>query len=302
LSDERRFNNQDLVLNVSNNIDPNKFDITLYESFIDELCGTREYQKIAIRTVMNYFLGDCYGSLRDLALKNYNENPILQERYTIFREMESHLQFPDKLSCSVDLATATGKSFVMYGIARIMLCHGVIDRVLVLCPSLTIEKGLTKKFFELSSDFSLTELLPEQSIVKNPHIINGTDSIIGGSICIENFHAAMENSKSSIRSSLAQKGRKTLILNDEAHHVYNAVNADTKKWKEFLSETSFGFHYLAGFSGTCYIGNEYFNDVISRYSLRQAMDQGLLNWSIMLRKMFVMTNMKDFKSCITIMT
>jgi hypothetical protein len=28
---------------------------------------------------------------------------------------------PDKLSCSLDLATGTGKSYVIYGIARILL-------------------------------------------------------------------------------------------------------------------------------------------------------------------------------------
>jgi len=47
----------------------------------------------------------------------------------------------DRKSVSLDLATGTGKSFVMYALAAIALAEGLVDRVLVLCPSLTIEDG-----------------------------------------------------------------------------------------------------------------------------------------------------------------
>lgn len=47
-----------------------------------------------------------------------------------------------------------------------------------------------------------------------------------------------------------------------------------KRWKEFLDNPEFGFTRIAGFSGTCYVGNEYFPDVVARYSLRQAMEDG----------------------------
>src|SRR5437899_3775813 len=50
------------------------------------------------------------------------------------------------LACSVDLATGTGKSYVIFGLARILLNEGAVDRVLVLCPSTTIESGLLDKF------------------------------------------------------------------------------------------------------------------------------------------------------------
>ena len=217
-----------------------------------------------------------------LAEENYNSNDKLQERYGSFEEMVKHLQFPDRLSCSIDLATGTGKSYVMYGIARIMLAEGVVDRVLVLCPSRTIEEGLTKKFRELSADATLKDLIPENAKIRNPHIINGTESIISGSICIENFHATLEHVKSSIRESLLNKGEQTLVLNDEVHHVYNkpvgrdAISRNIKKWKEFLLEPEFGFRYIIGFSGTCYLENDYFSDVIYRYSLRQAIEQGFI--------------------------
>lgn len=272
--DQQRFRNEDLVLHVSANIDPARFDISRYESFVDALCGTREYQKEAIRLALRYFLGGRYTNLRQLAEENFYSNDVLKERYDTFHEMERHLQLPDQLSCSVDLATATGKSYVMYGIARIMLAQGAVERVLVLCPSRTIEKGLTEKFRQLSGDATLKALLPEDSRVRNPHIINGTESIVDGTICVENFHATLEHVKSSIRDSLAGKGTRTLILNDEVHHVYNPTGKDLKRWKEFLLAPEFGFRYIAGFSGTCYISDDYFVDVISRYSLRQATEQG----------------------------
>ncbi|MEW6192650.1 MAG: DEAD/DEAH box helicase family protein [Bacillota bacterium] len=280
MRDQQTFLNQDLVLRVSPSIDPARFDITRYEPFLDALCGPREYQKEAIRTVLRYLLGGRYASLRALAEENFNSNEQLRDRYGTFREMERHLQLPDQLSCSVDLATATGKSYVMYGVARIMLAEGVVDRVLVLCPSRTIEDGLLAKFRALSADGTLRDLLPETARVRNPHIINGTESIVDGTICVENFHATLEHVKSSIRDSLAGKGARTLILNDEVHHVYNkhtgrdATSRSLKRWKEFLLDPTFGFRYLVGFSGTCYVENDYFADVVYRYSLREAIEQG----------------------------
>jgi len=280
MRDQQTFRNQDLVLRVSPSVDPARFDITRYEPFLDALCGTREYQKEAIRTVLRYLLGGRYPNLRALAEENFHSNETLRDRYGTFTEMERHLQLPDQLSCSVDLATATGKSYVMYGIARIMLAEGAVDRVLVLCPSRTIEDGLLQKFRALSADGTLRDLLPQTARVRNPHIINGTESIVDGTICVENFHATLEHVKSSIRDSLAGKGERTLILNDEVHHVYNkpfgqdTTSRSLKRWKEFLLDPSFGFRYIVGFSGTCYIENDYFADVVYRYSLREAIEQG----------------------------
>jgi type III restriction enzyme len=280
MRNQQTFLNQDLVLQVSPSVDPARFDISRYEPLLDALCSTREYQKEAIRITLRYLLGGRYANLRALAEENFYSNGKLRERYSSFREMERHLQLPDQISCSIDLATATGKSYVMYGIARIMLAEGAVDRVLVLCPSRTIEDGLIQKFRALSADATLRDLLPQDARVRNPHIINATESIIDGTICIENFHATLEHVKSSIRDSLAGKGDRTLVLNDEVHHVYNkpigrdATSRGLKRWKEFLLDPEFGFRYLVGGSGTCYIDNDYFADVIYRYSLREAIEQG----------------------------
>lgn len=68
------------------------------------------------------------------------------------------------------------------------------------------------------------------------------------------------------------KGAQVAVLNDEAHHVANAPRDQANRWKEFLQEDRYGFHVVLGFSGTCFVRNEYFADVIHRYSLRQAME------------------------------
>jgi len=273
----RTFQNKDLVLKVSPNCDPKRlFDPNKYEAFLDALCGDREYQKEAIRETVRYFLGGEYKSLKELAEENYHSNDSLQTLYGTFDQFKNHLQIPNKLSCSLDLATGTGKSYVIYGIARIMLAEGVVDHVLVVCPSTTIEDGLMKKFKLLSGDDALRDLLPDAAVIKNPHIINATESITTGTICVENCHALYEHVKSSIRESLFGKGERTLVINDETHHVYNQTGKTFKKWKEFLVDEEFDFKYIVGLSGTCYINDEYFTDVISRYSLREAIEQGFV--------------------------
>lgn len=274
--DQKRFLNQDLILKVTENINPSVFDINKYEGFIDALCSERTYQKAAIQATLRYLLGGQYRNLSALAEENLNSNIALQDLYSSFNEMGKHLQFPNKLACSLDMATGTGKSYVIYAIARIMLAEGVVDHVLVVCPSTTIEAGLMEKFKLLSGDATLRDLLPDDSTIKNPHIINATESITTGTICVENCHALYEHVKSSIRESLANKGKGTLIINDETHHVYNQTGKDFKKWKEFILDKEFNFKYIVGLSGTCYINNEYFTDVISRYSLKEAIEQGFV--------------------------
>ena len=275
ITDKQLLRNQDLVLKVSLNVDLAKFDISKYESFLDALCGDREYQKDAIRETLRYLLGGQYNSLRDLAKENYQQNPVLQDLYPSLEDFYKQLQLPDKLSCTLDLATATGKSYVIYGIARIMLAEGAVNQVLVLCPSNTIETGLTEKFRNLSADRTLKELLPDTAVISNPRIINASQTIQRGGICIENIHATYERTKSSIEDSLVGKGERTLVISDEVHHMANPPARDwaLKKWKEFLLDSKYNFKYIVGDSGTCYVGNNYFTDVIYRFSLRQSIEE-----------------------------
>ena len=271
--DKRTFRNEDLILKVTENIDPKQWDEGKYEAFLDELCDYREYQKEAIRTTLRFLLGGKYANLRVLAKENFGDNTELQERYGSWAGMEKHLQLPEQLACSVDQATGTGKSYVLYGIALILLAEDAVDRVLVLCPSNTIEAGLLAKFKELAGNSDIRDFLPEGAKFKTPKIINASESIVDGSICVENYHAILDKSKSSIRESLKGKGARVAVLNDEAHHVANESDKTSKRWKEFLEDPGYGFRMVVGTSGTCYVANNYFADVVHRYSLRQAIEE-----------------------------
>lgn len=273
--DRRVYANEDLVLRVRAD-SKRQWDETKFEAFLDELCGFREYQKDAIRTALRFLLGGQYKDLRSLAAENFERNDELKERYGSKSAFEKSLQLPDQLSCSLDLATGTGKSYVLYGIANIMLAAGMVDRVLLLCPSTTIEDGLLTKFRGLASLRDLQDSLPDDAQFRVPHIIDASQSIVPGSICIENYHAILENVGSSIRQSLTGNGATTLVLNDEAHHIGNEAGGTVKKWKEFLQDPAYGFRYVVGVSGTCYIKDDYFSDVIFRYSLRQAIEEGFV--------------------------
>lgn len=272
-ADRQQFRNEDLVLTVSPNVDRANWDESRYEAFIDELCGDREYQKEAIRMALRYLLGGEYANLKELAKENYERNPVLADRYGSWAGMGPHLQLPDKLSASLDLATATGKSYVLYGVAAILLAEGAVDRVLVLCPSTTIEIGLLEKFRDLAGNSDLRDLLPEGAKISTPRIINARESITEGAICVENYHAILEHVGSSIREGLYGKGARVAVLNDEAHHVANEPAGKVKKWKEFLADEGYGFRYVLGVSGTCYVKNDYFADVIYRYSLLKAQEE-----------------------------
>jgi type III restriction enzyme len=272
-ADRQRFRNEDLVLKVSPAVNRARWDESCYEAFLDALCGTREYQKDAIRVALRYLLGGEYAGLRGLARRNYDDNPILDRRYGSWAGMQRHLQLPDQLAASLDLATGTGKSYVLYGVAAILLAEGAVDRVLVLCPSTTIEAGLLDKFTALAGDADLRALLPAEAKIAAPRIINASESITEGSICVENYHAILEHVGSSIRDSLLGRGARVAVLNDEAHHVANESAAKVKRWKEFLVNPEYGFRYILGVSGTCYVGDDYFADVIYRYPLRQAMEE-----------------------------
>ncbi len=273
MADIKIYKTQDLVLGVKEKFDPAKLKLKQWVDFIDVLCGDREYQKESINAAIIYIASGEYSSIEDLIAENWRTNAELRERYKDVREYEKNLQLPHKLSGVVDLATGTGKSYVMYGIAQIALGLGLVDKVLVLCPSLTIEAGLKEKFQNLSGDDRIKATLPDGAVYKNPRIIDANSTIKNGDIAVENIHAVYERTGSSIQDSLKGNGVRVLVLSDEVHHVYNAsADTDVKKWKAFLLNPDYGFKYILGFTGTAYIDDEYFNDVIYRYSIRQAVD------------------------------
>ena len=266
-----KYDQSKLVLNVNQNYNKSIIDLDKWQFFLDILCGDRDYQKEAIKNSVIYLASGLYTTLEDLVGENYGNNIELQKKYSTLESYLSELQIKEKLFANIDLATGTGKSYVMYGIAQILLSEQVIKRVLVLCPSLTIESGLFEKFSELASNKELMHSIPETCKVVVPNIIDANSTISVGDICIENVHAVYNNTGSSIKDSFTNGGEDTLILNDESHHIFNKTS-DLKLWKQFLINPNNNFKYILGFTGTAYLENEYFNDVIYRFSLRNAID------------------------------
>jgi len=278
MQETKTFKQSDLVLKVSSVYDTNELDYAAWQPFVDKLCGDRIYQKEAIKNAIIYLASNNYSSLKELAEYNYAQNACLRDKYLSMDNFFAALQMKEKLYANIDLATGTGKSYVIYGIAQIALGLGLVKRVLVLCPTLTIENGLMQKIEMLSSDASLKALIPENAVCKNPRVISANETVKNGDVCIENIHAVYENTGSSIEDSFFDSGNDTLVLNDEAHHIFNRGTDDSsiKKWKEFLLNGKYNFKYMLGFTGTAYIDDEYFSDVIYRYSLRQAIEDRIV--------------------------
>lgn len=273
------FKQSELVLKVNRAYNTKNLDLCAWKPFIDRLCGDRWYQKEAIENAIIFLASGQYNNLSQLGEYNYLQNSCLRDKYPSQEEFIKTLQMKEKLFANIDLATGTGKSYVIYGIAQIALGLGLVKRVLVLCPSLTIESGLTEKFKSLSGDAGLKSTLPENAVFKNPSIVSANDTIKNGDMCVENIHAVYETTGSSIEDSFLGKGCDTLVLNDESHHIFNKnSNNDTsiKKWKEFLLNKEYGFKYMLGFTGTAYIEDDYFPDVLYRYSLRQAIEDHIV--------------------------
>jgi len=250
-----------------------------FDPFIDALCVGRLYQAEAIRAALTYLLGD-YRDLGELASDNYAANPWLKKLHKTEADYLATIRLPDKLYATIDLATGTGKSYVLYGIAQLMLLTGLVDRVLVLCPSITIKDGLLTKFDELQRRGDLVAALPTSRGAAG--VQDATGTIADYSICVANIHQTYKRTGSSVRPSLeGGQGSRVLILNDEVHHVAATQN-DAKEWREFLTDPALAFRYILGATGTPYSGptaetaDNYFGDVIYRYSLAAATRDGIV--------------------------
>ncbi len=272
-----QFKNEDLILRLKVE-EKNNSLVYKYESFLDALTTDNfEHVREATRTTFAYFLSNDFKNTEDAARYTYANSDNLKIHFSSIDDYLSKFKIGNKKSFSIDLATGTGKSWVIYAVAVIMLSEGLVDKVLVLCPSLTIEEELKKKFELFSGDQVLTKILQElNSPYPSPAIKNANVPILEGDICIENIHAAYQRTGSSISDSFKGKGRRTLVISDEAHHIYSEADSAVKKWFEFLTDPEYDFYYLLGLSGTPYINNDYFFDIIYRYSLKQAMEDGII--------------------------
>jgi len=278
--DKETISPNDLVLRLSEKA--NNFDISKYEDFIGELCGEREYQIEATRKVIKFFLSGEYKNIAELVRENFKTNEAMQEFFRDEDELLGDLLFRDKLSCTIDLATGTGKTWTMYAAARIMLAEGIVDNVLIVCPSRTIKYELLKKFNNFTIKTNLQSAFPKGGKYRNPGIIQANTAIKKGDIVIDNIHKAYDHVGSSIKD-LRGKDRKILIINDEAHHFINATahasrteDEEMLEWAKFLRNPEYNFAFILNSSGTPYKGDNYFKDVIYRYPIRQAIEDRMV--------------------------
>lgn len=252
--------------------------INKYDSFLDILSSEDySFQKEAIKKCLSFFISSKYKNISDLAEENYSNSEVLKKLYTDFNQYILNFPISDKKICSIDLATGTGKSYVIYGVAILMLAEKIVDRVLVLCPSLTIENGLISKFNVLNSDKDIQSIIKEiKSTYIQPEIVSATGTILENCICVENIHATYQRTGSSITDSLKGSGEKTLIINDEAHHVFSGLTDNkNKKWKDFIIDIDYNFKYILNLSGTPYYmgSDKYFFDVVYRFSIKDAVNK-----------------------------
>lgn len=262
----------DQVLRVDDARDSIEGLVHKYDAYLNLLCADRYvFQRDAVREALRFLVSDKYPDLERLARENWTEREAIRQRHKSLEAYLDKMPLRDSKAVSLDLATGTGKSFVMYALAAIALAEGLVDRVLVLCPSLTIEEGLLEKFSALAGNNELAGIMRELSAaVIIPGIKRGNQTVQAGDICIENIHAVYENAGASIADSFRGRGSRTLVLNDEAHHLFNAPDKAMKEWLKFLRHADYGFRYIVNVTGTPYVENEYFPDITFRYGLKQA--------------------------------
>lgn len=275
-----KIRNTDLLLSFSD--DQVKNILKKYDTYLEALYDEDyAFHRDAVKSAVGFLLSEKYKNLEELASENYFKNPKIKVRYPSIEDYLTSIPLGKFKSCALDMATGTGKSYVLFGIAQLMLCEGAVDKVLVLCPSLTIEEGLTEKFKMLNSRKDLVDILRTiNPKYIQPEIKNASETILPNDICIENIHATYQRTGSSIQASFKNDKHNVLVLNDESHHIFTGeVDARDKKWIEFLKDKEYNFKFIVNVTGTPYYGsdnNDYFNDVIYRFGLKQAVDRGIV--------------------------
>lgn len=267
-----QFRIADQVLQVDDKRQGTEAVVHKYDAFLNLVCADRyAFQREAARETLRFLVSDKYPDLERLARENWSARDSIRQRHESMDAYLAKMPLRDRKAVSLDLATGTGKSYVMYALAAIALAEGLVDQVLVLCPSLTIEEGLLEKFIALAGNGELSGIMQELgATVTIPAIKRGNETIRAGDVCIENIHAVYESTGSSIRDSFKRQGARTLVLNDEAHHLFSQPDKTMKEWMKFLQHEDFGFRQIVNVTGTPYIKDDYFPDVICRYGLKQA--------------------------------
>lgn len=264
-----------------------------YQELINVVCGRGEdkdtnkffFQKQAIEELLSYYLE--YSDLEGLLSENLANNNDLEEYYkeTYGNNFKSKLDDLNKQIATIDLPTGTGKSYVMFLIAIILLNElPEIKRVQIITPSKTIKKQLNQKFEELFDKIKSIQNL------KLPNLVSlHEDALADNCLAIDNIHKfyESENAVLSKEESFGNgKGKDVLIINDEAHHIYNFNQGgnprnqeyqDIKKWKEFLDNSDYKIKNIINFTATPFEAKDkYLHNVIYRYGLMDAIKNDVI--------------------------
>jgi type III restriction enzyme len=269
-----QFGIADQVLKVDDTSEATVAVVRKYDAFLNLLCADRyAFQRDAVREALRFLVSDKYPDLERLARENWTDREAIRQRHESVDAYLAKMPLRDRKSASLDLATGTGKSFVMYALAAITLAEGLVERVLILCPSVTIEDGLLEKFTTLAGKSELSEIMKELGAAwAIPGVKRGNETTLPGDICVENIHAVYEGTGSSIRDSFRGHGTRTLVLNDEAHHLFSPPDQKLREWMKFLQHADFGFRQIVNVTGTPYVDDDYFPDVVFRYGLKKAIE------------------------------
>ena len=159
-----QFRIADQVLMVDDARDATDAVVHKYDAFLNLFCADRyAFQRDAVRETLRFLVSDKYPDLERLARENWNAREPIRQRHESVDAYLAKMPLKDRKAVSLDLATGTGKSYVMYALAAIALAEGLADQVLVLCPSLTIEEGLLEKFTTLAGNGELSGIMQELS-------------------------------------------------------------------------------------------------------------------------------------------
>ncbi|MCL4546743.1 MAG: DEAD/DEAH box helicase family protein [Deltaproteobacteria bacterium] len=260
-----------------------------YQELIDVVCGKGDdedtnqffFQKQAIEELLSYFLE--YSNLNELLSENLFHNSELEEYYKNLygSDFKNKLDDLDKRIATIDLPTGTGKSYVMFLIAIILLNElPKIDRIQIITPSKTIKKQLNIKFEELFDKIKSIQGLTLPNLTSLHE-----DALNYNCLAIDNIHKFYETDNAILskeESFGSDKGKNVLVINDEAHHIYNFNQGsaprsveyqDIKKWKEFLFNPNYNIKNIINFTATPFESkNTYLHNVIYRYGLMRALN------------------------------
>lgn len=310
----RQYRNKISLSELTLDIDHRKYDIGQFdfseiEEYVREISNGRQYQFDAIRQIMVYLWGGRYESIEDLARQNFKKKEAIRQRFSSEKKLLSQIPLPGKLSGVCYMATGAGKSYVIFAIAYLSILLGKVKRVLVLGPpSTVIEQGLTEKFRDYMyspKGLAMKNKLPEKYRNIQVSLCNANDIVDDYSIVIENINAVYTKGENAITDMLFKHTEEVLVLSDEVHHAYSHLkfgdagvafdfdgmnygkgeDKNERLWMKFLRDNLLEDQKLSeetkikrhiGFTGTPYNQNDFFPDVIFDYSIKDALEEGII--------------------------